>query len=261
MNKWQLSRLKWCSILQRDQIPCVAWFEDALRYYGVPTELFELYLLVPDIDQALKSYLQSNWTLKATAAAKIGNAFVDIPQYRLIFSLHSDASTSQDDGFCAYHPNSSERFGVPEIVLLNATDWQYTIPTNSNVTLELNTLIPPLPAFLDALIDSLLDSPLDNSMLWGHIACQIAYLYESNTDVMRPSFAESLRLEHRQYHFDTLSGMRTGTIPFVRHQRKIRNALRQGKFALCACSAVGDSDLFPDAEEKRLLALQNSRRG
>ena len=41
-------RLETIAILQKHNIPICIWGEDALRFYGVPTVVFELYILVPD---------------------------------------------------------------------------------------------------------------------------------------------------------------------------------------------------------------------
>ena len=112
---------------------------------------------------------------------------------------------------------------------------------------------------LDALIDRLLDNdPLANE-IWRHLAILIAYLYSYVPELKEKSFAEYLKYEHRQYHYDTLSGMATGTFPFVRHQRKVRDALRDGNHRLCDCSANQDDEsLFTAKVEERLRALNAS---
>ncbi|KAF2475535.1 uncharacterized protein BDR25DRAFT_382564 [Lindgomyces ingoldianus] len=47
-----------CYILHDHGIPCVVWFEDAVAYYGVPTIVFDLYVLVSDIDSRTGAYLK-----------------------------------------------------------------------------------------------------------------------------------------------------------------------------------------------------------
>ena len=48
--------------LQEEGIPSVVWFEDAIGHYGVPTVVFDLYLLVSDIDAAAEVLLRRGWT-------------------------------------------------------------------------------------------------------------------------------------------------------------------------------------------------------
>jgi hypothetical protein len=38
-----------CHILREQGIPCVVWFEDAIAFHGVPTVVFDLYIIVPEI--------------------------------------------------------------------------------------------------------------------------------------------------------------------------------------------------------------------
>lgn len=105
---------------------------------------------------------------------------------------------------------------------------------------------PSLPGLLDALIESWLECPNNDASLSIGLACQISYLY-AYVPVLKQqsSFVEQLRYEHRQFHFDVLAGMETGTLPFRRHQRPIRDALRRGEYELQECSAPRDTkELF-----------------
>ncbi|KOC14145.1 hypothetical protein AFLA70_181g002231 [Aspergillus flavus AF70] len=45
-------RYKPCQVFSFHQVPHAIWFEDALVHYGVPTVVFDLYILVPDNDVA-----------------------------------------------------------------------------------------------------------------------------------------------------------------------------------------------------------------
>jgi hypothetical protein len=48
-------------------------------------------------------------------------------------------------------------------------------------------------------------------------------------------------------------------LPFIRHERKIREALRNGTYELCDCSADRDDESFFTAKaEARLMALTSS---
>lgn len=113
----------------------------------------------------------------------------------------------------------------------------------------MNMSFPPLSGFLDALIETWLDCPSDDPMLLIHLACQISYLYAYAPILKKREFAKRMKHEHRQFHFDVLAGMDTGTIPFRKHQRAIRDALRQGEYELQECSASRDNeDLFDNGK-------------
>lgn len=73
-------RYKPCQVLSDHQVPYVIWFEDALQHYGVPTFVFDLYLLVPDLDEAAALLVEAGWVIDAQVLPKIGNAEVELPQ-------------------------------------------------------------------------------------------------------------------------------------------------------------------------------------
>lgn len=50
-----------CAILREKGIPCLVWFEDAIAPYGVPTVVFDLHLLVPDIHEAARALFENGW--------------------------------------------------------------------------------------------------------------------------------------------------------------------------------------------------------
>ncbi|QRD84892.1 hypothetical protein F9C07_9146 [Aspergillus flavus] len=144
-------RYKPCQVFSFHQIPHAIWFEDALVHYGVPTVVFDLYILVPDIDVAADLLAKAGWTFDMQKPHLIGNAKVDLvtfPQQRLI---------SPD--------------GVTRTVLLPAADWKY--PLAADTRLEFAPLedgsshqvpFPPLAGLLDALIESWLDLPSDDAI-------------------------------------------------------------------------------------------------
>lgn len=142
-------------------------------------------------------------------------------------------------------PPSRIPLGPPTTILLPASEWSFTFPS------IIQSFFPPLPKLLDALIDKLLDDP----MIWNQVAVLIAYLYGYVSAVKEKSFAAHLKYEHRQYHYDSLSGMSTGTLPFICHERKIRNALREGRLQLCDCSAEQEDELlFTGKVQARIMA-------
>jgi hypothetical protein len=243
-----------CHILREHGIPCVVWFEDAIAHYGVPTVVFDLYILVPDIETAADVLERAGWESVQQEKAMIGVAEVEYPQRRLL-------STWEKKKHEAYlqkvqRPLPPGHIHGPDTtdytVLLRATDWNFCLPETERPG---NSIFPPLAGLVDALIDSMLDSSRDNFSLQRHLGGHLTSLYGCAPALKEKTFAEQLGYEHRQYHFDVLAGMDHGTTPFVAHQRNIREALRQGTHELTECSTSRDNEsLFGKAVEARLLA-------
>lgn len=244
-------------------MPCVVWFEDALVYYGVGTVVFDLYILVPDVETASQVLVQDGWKLIPQEKGKIGNATLDLPQRRLTppsqdnleANLPKSNSCTSDLPPLPPPPDMSPP-GPTITVLLPAADWNFSLAEvgANNFNTMVNTFFPPLAGLLDALIDSLLDCPSDNGMLHIHLAVQISALYRWSPVLQEKAFAEQLMYGNRQYHLDVLSGMYHGTIPFISHQRNIREELRQRKHKLQECSASKDKALFTRELQAKILA-------
>lgn len=158
------TRYRPCLALEDKKIPYVIWFEDVLVQYGVPTTVFDLYILVPDIDIAADHLIAGGWDVDTQKQHRIGNAEVgEIPQRRLI---------------C---PESYTR-----VVLLSDVDWKFPLTAGaplerlpvSNDSPHQTVVYSSLPGLLDALIESWLDGPSSNDGLLLHLACQYAYLYD-----------------------------------------------------------------------------------
>jgi hypothetical protein len=247
-----------CHILHDSNLPCVVWFEDAIANYGVPTVVFDLYILVQDLETAAQVLVKSGWNLVLQEKGEIGNAIIDSPQRRLtppsqyIRKAELPTSHPRTSNFPPPLPDKSLP-GPTTTVLLPAADWNFSLAeVGANDTKPLMyTVFPPLAGLVDALIDSLLDFSSGNAMFRNFLANQITYLYRWAPEQQEKMFAEQLRYEHRQYHLDVLSGMSHGTVPFVAHQRKIREASRQGTHVLQECT---NKALCSREVEARLLA-------
>lgn len=234
-------RHKPCHILQDSGIPCVVWFEDAIAHYGVPTVVFDLYILVPDIDTASNALISHGWTLSPRQTPKIGNAHVSNAERCMLPPPDEPVSTT-----CS---------GPTITILLSAADWCFSLEKQTERMGNLDySFYPPLPELLDALIRSTLDCHMD-SEIRRHLNMQIAYLYGTVPELQERSFADLLIYEHRQYHADVVSGMSAFKAPFDVHERRVREELRQGKRELSECSATRDNELlFNNAVQARLLA-------
>lgn len=219
-----------CLGLEDNKVPYVIWFEHALSYHGVRTAVFDLYILVSDINMAAQSLAQAGWTIDTQSPHRIGNDKVQAPQVRLI------------------PPNKDREM---KTVLLNASDWKFPLTADTLLQRALTREVPdrelsfpPLPGLLDALVESWFDNPDgQNDGLQLHLAVQFGYLYEYVPALKVRSFAEQMKYEHRQFHFDVLSGMQFGTIPFKNHELPIRDALRQETYQLRDCSASREENI------------------
>ncbi|KAJ4299093.1 hypothetical protein N0V90_004337 [Kalmusia sp. IMI 367209] len=245
-----------CRIFHDHNIPCVVWFEDALAYYGVPTVVFDLYILVPDAEAAAQVLVREGWNLIPQEKGKIGNAYCRLtPPSPDSHKAQPPTSHSRTSNLPP--PPDTSPPGPTTTVLLPAADWNFSLTgVDANNTKILgNTIFPPLAGLVDALIDSLLDCPIEQDMLRMHLGVQINYIYGRSPVLKEKAFAEQLLYEHRQYHLDVVSGMEHGTVPFILHQRSIREALRQRTHTLQECSAPNNKDLFRDRElEAKILA-------
>lgn len=246
-----IPRYQPCYILQDSNIPCVVWCEDAVAHYGVPTVVFSLYLLVPDIEVAAGILMETGWIHEDENNTRFGNALLRSAHRRLTPPVDATKSALWRPEMDPPPPPSKEPPGPTTTILLPASQWNFDFSGTSE-----QSFIPPLPALLDGLIDTLLDDPLTDSMFWGHLCVLIGHLYGYTPALKCESFAEELKYEHRQFHYDPLSGMSTGTLPFIHHQRKIREALRNNTHELCDCSADRDDEnLFTAKAQARIIAL------
>ncbi|GES64211.1 NAD-dependent 15-hydroxyprostaglandin dehydrogenase [Aspergillus terreus] len=219
-----------CLVLENIGIPYVIWFEDALAHYGVPTIVFDLYLLILDIDTAADALIKAGWVVDTQNPHRIGDSVVTIPQTPLI---SPDQKT--------------------KTVLLLASDWRFPlaadpplerVPVNDHSPSKLS--FPLLPGLLDALIESWLVGPTEDATLLVRLAVYFNYLYGYVPALKERSFADQMKYEHRQFHFDVLAGMDSSTFPFRNHQRGIRDALLQGQYELQECSAPRDNEALFD---------------
>lgn len=220
-----------CTILRARQVPYVIWFEDALHCYLVRTGMFQLYLLVENLNQAAEALVQAGWTLQTLAAAKIGHAQVDSPQRRLL-PPEPDETRIPPVELGAIPASAPEM--PPETVLLQARDWYFDLSTGATIPTGTQICIPRLPNLLDSLLEAWMEDAVESSsLLWSRLAVLIGYLYTYNPCVKSLDLTKHLKYEHRQYHIDALSGnFERGTMDWYRHQKIIRNALRTGRWQL-----------------------------
>lgn len=189
-----------CSILWHADIPARVWGEDALANLGVPTIVFGLFLIVPDVEAAAeklkdKGYIHGERPL----------AYIDIPEFNNYYlppCNNADSGTQTlDDG------EPSEK---PNVILLQASDWFWNLPASSS---DITDWFPQLPAFLVAMLDKLLDLDLEDEFgLILHLSIWIGYVYLYVAEVNEPNFLERIPSRYRQLHSDALQDSARGSL-------------------------------------------------
>ncbi|KAI0010564.1 hypothetical protein F4779DRAFT_616531 [Xylariaceae sp. FL0662B] len=206
----------------------MVWFEDAVANYGVPTVVFDLHLIVPDIDEASAILQESGW------------------ERLLSPPTEEDVGSVDDSPPAAIRPDQIP-IGRVATVLYSAAEWDITKDTL--VEASQNQFYPRLPMLINTLIDSLLDIPLECG-LYDQVEVMMAYLYGHVPELQDRAFADQLDPAHRQFHLDRLSKqLSLWTIPFTEHERLVRDEMRKGGYQLRDCSAVRTEDngiLFTD---------------
>ena len=211
-----------CVILRERGIPCVLWFEDALAKNGVPTVVFDLHLLVANVDEAALALHEAGWT----DSKPLINHFLTDSAGKRRLNPPGFSTVAKGSRTWPPPPPSQEPPGPTTTVLLLAADWNITDQDLSQQLSE--DFTPSLPLLLGALIDSLLDSP-SNTALRARLVTYVSYLYDHCALLKAQSFAENLKPEHRQFHCDALSKTTLGTAPFIEEQRQVREEVRAGK--------------------------------
>ncbi|CAJ2511919.1 Uu.00g075440.m01.CDS01 [Anthostomella pinea] len=232
-----------CDLLGQNDISNAVWFEDAIRSYGVPTVLFDLHLVVPDIDEAAAVLRANDWTPEPPSMY----SFLARTPASMFHRLLAPATGEEydPDAWPPVPPGEEPPIARVAAVLFPAARWGVAAETLEQAVE--NDFVPHLPALTNALIGSYLDCPEDpnGGKVQSYLSCQLGYLYDYVPQLKEKTFTEELAFEHRQFHLDCLSKMRLWTIPFVTHERRIRKAIREGGYELRECSA--------DTEETRYL--------
>lgn len=208
------SRYDVCSLLNSHGIRCAIWFEDAIAHYGVPTVVFDLYLLVPNIQEAAE-VLQDVHGWKSAPRQ-------DNDDYNF---LEGCPALTVPLNYLRLIPPDWDEENEQRTVLMPADIWNFSaFPTTPD------QFLPPLPALLDSLIASWLDAvqAVDNQ-LGDHVSLQLAYIYEYVAQVKEASFTQQLRPEHRRFHLDCLANGAIGAQAFLIEQRGIRDRVLKGQ--------------------------------
>lgn len=237
-DPWAIQRYSALRLLKESDIPCYLWAEDALAYYGVPTFVFDINIVVRDVQEAADALMRKGWHLPPPDFEPRANHIREETFYLV------------ESGCTVVGPYDSV------VVLTAASNWDVELP---DVATRKGTtrwpFIPELHQLLDSFLQKWLDIPAVHSFPRGHIGCFLSYLYGYIPVLKLREFADYLKLEHRQYHFDVIAGVNYTTVPFRRHSREVRDSIRRGEHRFNDCSVSRDDDRYFTARvEAQLLA-------
>ena len=193
-------RTEACRLLHSEGLPCTIWGEDALAHHGIPTFVFDVFLLVNDVEKSKQTLLKHGFEPAPPN-----------PRFKRIAALSSNAvriakPVAQLD---SNGQNESELEAADRqtgVILLLARDWHYEIPKHSSTSIS--DSFPSLWDHLNSLISVYQSqSPTDYAMIC-HIAVHIGYFYLYTDEIWQPDSEKHLLLENRQLHLDYLAGKR-----------------------------------------------------
>ncbi|QSZ29567.1 hypothetical protein DSL72_004082 [Monilinia vaccinii-corymbosi] len=200
-------------LLANKQILNVIWFEDLLALHGSNTGVWDLRLLVEDPHIAAKAFLDNGYEEIAPKAS-----FQNDPEFseRAIRLTHKRS---------------------PTIIALHAAkDWYYQLDA------DMQDFLPPLDRFLDSMIEFWLNisaQDYDDRLRFAlYIGCLIGYCYflqDSDGQLVKThAYAEKLKLEHREVHYDITSENpdKTSFTTTKQHKYHVRRdrEIREGTF-------------------------------
>ena len=155
-------------------IPCAVWGEDLLRHFGVPTIIFDHFLLVPNPESA------------ASKLESLGfHPLPPNPRYRFLEELTRNSIRLS-------HASGQHINDHPAVVLLPADASHFSMSLLSPKS-DIN---PPLSAVIESYIDTLLDA--ETLYFRCHLRTHMAYLAEYVKDAKDPGFPGILRYKYQQ---------------------------------------------------------------
>ncbi|KAI9885256.1 MAG: hypothetical protein M1823_002961 [Watsoniomyces obsoletus] len=205
-DPWATKRYLPCRVLRDEGFACLAWFEHPVRYYGVPTELFNLYLLVEDVDEASRALTDKGWT------------HIKPPAYSFLDSVEADwrwLSAPRREG--EQQPLLSVQ-SMSVVVLGSVKDWNINLPDvwcvqyRRPLASERWPYIPTFPDLMNALFEKWLCGPEDQ--------CDLQRRDEAFTDY--------LQMEFRHLHQQILAGVHYLSPQYWKFQRDACQKIREG---------------------------------
>ncbi|KAK3291781.1 uncharacterized protein B0H64DRAFT_477969 [Chaetomium fimeti] len=190
-------RFSACSILFNAGIPALIWLEDALAYYGVPTMVFELFLLVPDVDAAARVLKSSGYQKREPSLALRPICQFD-NLYAAVRTENQHPPTTDAEA-----TSQSPEVKPTRVILLPAKEWFHELPSAPE---DMEDWLPTLPQLLAALIAKWLSLEEGERDLRLRIAVLLGYIYAGLDNVKLPGFEQQLPQQLRAFHMDRVQG-------------------------------------------------------
>ncbi|KAL2131010.1 hypothetical protein VTI74DRAFT_5669 [Chaetomium olivicolor] len=181
-----------CELLYKAGIPAAIWLEDALSYHGVPTLVFDLFLLVPDVDAAAQVLVRSGYK-----RGQLSLGLRAIRQFDNLYTPPQTTSTTHED---------HDSVAGANVVLLPAKEWFHQLPATAEAMTD---WFPTLHQLLTTLIRKWLSLEEQEEDLRLRIVIFIDYIYSYVDAVKAPGFELQLPREYRVFHSDQLQGINT----------------------------------------------------
>ena len=202
--KTKSDRLEVCRALSRGNHASVIWLYDLLFHYGGPTVVWDVHVLVDDL-QAAANCLKRAGYLKIEAAAQ----FADLPE----FNEKAIRMKRATNDTCA--------------TLMAASEWHYNPRTYSS------SHYPPLAEYLNSLIATWLNistkdyvDRLEYGLFIGNLINGCYDLEDGVRGAVKSEeYAQHLDPEHRELHYDIVAASTesfTTTRRHAYHMRKYR---------------------------------------
>ncbi|KAH6615759.1 hypothetical protein B0J18DRAFT_289707 [Chaetomium sp. MPI-SDFR-AT-0129] len=201
-------RFSACSILYSAGIPASIWFEDALAYHDVPTLVFELFLLVPDVDAAARVLMSAGY--------QRGELSLALSPIRQFDNLYTPVRTeSQHPTTDAESTSQSPEIDETRVILLPAKEWFHDLPATPE---DMADWFPTLPQLLTALIAKWLSLEEGDRDLRLRIAVFLGYIYEYLDSVKVRGFEQQLPQQFWAFHSDQVQGINAADLGTFRCQ-------------------------------------------
>jgi hypothetical protein len=218
-----------CRILYNAGTPCLIWGEDALAGYGIPTCVFDLFLLVRNPEEAAAQLADSGFyrTMPNPRFRDIPQMSDRAPRLAQLPTVNGGESFAETTKL----PEADD-INAPGVILLPAKEWRHNLP---RTTAYMEDFLPPLATLLNCLLDVWMDIPESNSPLREHIATQIGYFYLYTEEVRNPGFEKQLSVENCHVHFDLLASDSSAHADLTTrrcqlYHRAIRDRIQQRKY-------------------------------
>lgn len=205
------------------------WLEDALAYCYVPTAVFDLYLLVPDVERAARILSDRGYTPEPHSIyspLRPGSSPAVLLHCRLVPPGWRE-SPPEDLSWMYQTPVGDPPPERPApVVLLDAAQWGVY---EAEGHFDDDFRFAPLDLLLKGLITALLLSPdsRDGTDWQMHLMVMISHLYAYNPVLKHGCFAFELPFQLRRFHRDIVTDALRWTISGIRNARKVARERRQ----------------------------------